>query len=194
MADSILVLGDSLSAAYGFELDRGWVYLLQQKLSSQANNDSPWLVVNASVSGETTAGGLARLPQLLEKHKPAITILALGANDGLRGLSIQGMRDNLAGMIRKSKQFGDVILFGMRLPPNYGNAYTQAFEQSFMTTANQYGVKYVPFFIRGVTENSKYMHIDNFHPNAAAQPKILANIWSTVKTVINAPAIPAHQE
>ena len=185
MADSILVLGDSLSAAYGFELDQGWVYLLQQRLSSQARDESPWKVVNASVSGETTAGGLARLPQLLEKHKPAIIILALGANDGLRGQSIQIVRSNLAAMVHKSKQFGDVILLGMRLPPNYGKAYTQAFEDSFTTIAKQSEVRYVPFFIRGVTENPEYMHIDNFHPNAAAQPKILSNIWPTVKIVID---------
>ena len=185
VADSILVLGDSLSAAFGFELDHGWVHLLQAKLASQDSDDNPWRVINASVAGETTAGGLARLPQLLDAHQPTIVILALGANDGLRGQSIQRMQLHLTAMIEQSQQVGEVILLGMRLPPNYGKAYTQAFENSYAEIAQQYGVHYVPFFIRGVTESEKTMQEDNFHPNALAQPQILANIWPTVTQVIS---------
>lgn len=183
IADSILVLGDSLSAAYGFELDQGWVHLLQQNLLSQESHNNSWTVINASVSGETTSGGLARLPQLLNQHKPSVTIIALGANDGLRGQSVQNMRSNLAAMVEDSKNFGAVILLGMRLPPNYGKAYTQAFENSFVAVASEFEINYIPFFIAGVTESSDNMQADNFHPNAAAQTHILANVWPTVKAV-----------
>ena len=181
----MLVLGDSLSAAYGFDLEQGWVHLLRQKLHSEKHHNDSWQVINASVSGETTAGGLARLSQLLAKHKPAVTIIALGANDGLRGQSIENMRVNLATMVQNSKEFGAVILLGMRLPPNYGRTYTQAFEDSYTKIANQYGISYVPFFINGVTENAEYMQADNFHPNANAQAKILENVWPTVTSVLN---------
>ena len=183
-ADSVLVLGDSLSAAYGFEIEQGWVNLLQAKLSTQNGYDNSWRVINASVSGETTAGGLARLPHLLEQHKPNITILALGANDGLRGKPTKVMYNNLVSMVEQSQQFGRVILLGMRLPPNYGRAFTEAFEKSYVTLAAEYELPYVSFFISGVTENPQYMQSDNYHPNAAAQTRILANIWPTVKSVI----------
>ena len=185
VADSILVLGDSLSAAFGFELDHGWVHLLQVKLSSQKGDNNSWHVINASVAGETTAGGLARLPQLLDSHQPKVIILALGANDGLRGQSIQRIHSHLTAMIEESQRFGKVILLGMRLPPNYGKAYTEAFERVYAEAAQQTGVHYVPFFIRGVTESTETMQEDNFHPNAAAQPQILANIWPAVAKVIN---------
>ena len=181
----MLVLGDSLSAAYGFDLDQGWVHLLQQKLHAGGNHNDSWQVINASVSGETTAGGLARLPQLLVKHKPAVTIIALGANDGLRGQSIENMRGNLATMVKNSKEFGAVILLGMRLPPNYGQAYTKAFEDSFTKIADQFGISYVPFFINGVTEIAEYMQTDNFHPNANAQAKILENVWPEINSVLD---------
>lgn len=184
VANSMLVLGDSLSAAYGFELEQGWVNLLRAKLSAQNYNNNSWSVINASVSGETTAGGLVRLPQLLKQHKPTVTILALGANDGLRGQSIKSLRTNLTSIIEQSQQFGDVILLGMRLPPNYGKAFTDAFEQSYVMLAEKYQLPYVSFFIDGVTENPEYMQLDNFHPNAAAQARILANIWPTIETVI----------
>lgn len=184
-ADSILVLGDSLSAAYGFQLDKSWVHLLQQNLQSSKNSNHSWRVINASVSGETTAGGLARLPQLLSKHKPVLTIIALGANDGLRGQSINIMRSNLATMVQNSKEFGTVVLLGMRLPPNYGRAYTEAFEESYTLIAKQYDVRYIPFFIAGVTENPELMQADNFHPNAKAQPTIFTNIWPTIKTAVD---------
>lgn len=185
IADSLLVLGDSLSAAYGFDLDQGWVNLLRQKLHSNKNYNDSWRVVNASVSGETTAGGLARLSQLLNKHKPTVTIIALGANDGLRGQSIENMRANLATMVKNSKEFGAVILLGMRLPPNYGQAYTQAFEDNYSKIADQYEISYVPFFINGVTESAEYMQADNFHPNANAQERILENVWPTVNSVLD---------
>ena len=184
IADSILVLGDSLSAAYGFDLDKGWVHLMRQKLHSGENHES-WQVINASVSGETTAGGLARLSQLLDKHKPAVTIIALGANDGLRGQSIEHMRVNLATMVNNSKEFGAVVLLGMRLPPNYGQAYTRAFENSFSEIADQYDISYVPFFINGVTESTEFMQADNFHPNANAQARILDNVWPAIHAVLD---------
>ena len=156
-----------------------------QKLHSGKNHNDSWQVINASVSGETTAGGLARLSQLLNNHKPAVTIIALGANDGLRGQSIENMRVNLATMVKNSKEFGAVILLGMRLPPNYGRAYTQAFEDSYSKIANQYNISYVPFFINGVTENADYMQADNFHPNANAQTRILENVWPAVNSVLD---------
>ncbi len=184
VADSMLVLGDSLSAAYGFDLNQGWVHLLRQKLHSGKSQSDAWRVINASVSGETTAGGLARISQLLNKHKPSVTIIALGANDGLRGQPIEIMRANLATMVKNSKEFGAVILLGMRLPPNYGRAYTQAFEDSFSKIAEQYNISYVPFFINGVTENAEYMQADNFHPNANAQARILENVWPVVNSVL----------
>ena len=184
IADSLLVLGDSLSAAYGFELDQGWVHLLQKKIHSQTQNGSSWQVVNASVSGETTAGGLARLPQLLRKYEPTVTIIALGANDGLRGQSVKSMHANLAAMVKNSKQFGDVILLGMRLPPNYGRSYTKAFAETYTSVASEYKIDYVPFFIDGVTEQPEFMQADNFHPNEHAQPRILANVWPTINSVV----------
>ena len=184
IADSIMIVGDSLSAAYGFELEKGWASLLQQKLDTSSEYTS-WDVINASVAGETTAGGLARLPELLSRYNPEIIVLALGANDGLRGQPIEQLRQNLRAMIRLSRESGYVLLLGMKLPPNYGKAYTNAFEQSFASLATEFEIEYLPFFIRGVTEYLHYMQADNFHPNAAAQQRILDNIWPVMKTVID---------
>ncbi len=183
LADSILVLGDSLSAAYGFDLEKGWVHLMQQKLDEL--DDASWQVINASVAGETTAGGLARLPELLDKYKPDLTILALGANDGLRGQSLEQFRYNLGAMIEQSSEAGRVLLLGMKLPPNYGKSYTNAFEYSYTAVAAEFEIEYVPFFIDGVTEKIHYMQADNFHPNAEAQEIILDNIWPAIQSIID---------
>lgn len=183
-ANSILVLGDSLSSAFGFEQSLGWVQQLDDKLSIHTAHDTSWRVVNASIAGETTAGGVARLPALLNKYKPKICILALGANDGLRGLALSNMRENLRIMIEGCHHYGQVILLGIQLPPNYGKAYTSAFSKVYASLAERYELIFVPFFIEGVTEKSEYMQADNMHPNAAAQPFILDNVWPSIKGVV----------
>lgn len=185
-ANSILVLGDSLSSAFGFANNQGWVYKLEKKIAVQTTNDTSWRVVNASIAGETSAGGVARLPTLLDKYQPDICILALGANDGLRGLDLQQLRANLQTMIEACREYGDVILLGMRLPPNYGKAYTTAFAKVYSSLAMRYELALVPFFIDGVTENRDLMQADNLHPNAAAQSFILDNVWPTVREKLSA--------
>lgn len=183
-ANSILVIGDSLSSAFGFEQRLGWVQLLEKKIATLETNDTSWQVVNASIAGETTAGGVARLDALLDKYQPRACILALGANDGLRGLALKSMRMNLLGMIESCHQYGQVILLGMQLPPNYGKAYTQAFMTVYVSLAEEYDLLFVPFFIEGVTENPTYMQADNLHPNATAQPLILENVWPSVRRLV----------
>ena len=174
---TILVMGDSLSAAHGIELEQGWVNLLQNRLIEKQSENRTWQIVNASVSGETTAGGLARLPDLLAKHKPQLCIIELGANDGLRGMLIKNMKNNLNNMISLCKQYGEVLLLGMRLPPNYGKSYTTAFEQSYEDLAKENEIPFVKFFLKGFADDEKYFLPDGFHPNAAAQEKILTNVW-----------------
>ena len=174
---TILVMGDSLSAAHGIELEQGWVNLLQNKLIENQSEKRSWQIINASVSGETTAGGLARLPGLLERHKPQLCIIELGANDGLRGMQIKNMQKNLDNMIKQCKQYGEVLLLGMRLPPNYGKIYTSAFEQSYEDLAKENEIPFVPFFLKGFADDQKFFLPDGFHPNAVAQEKILANVW-----------------
>lgn len=174
---TILVMGDSLSAAHGIELEQGWVNLLQIKLIENQSEKRTWNIVNASVSGETTAGGLARLPELLERHKPQLCIIELGANDGLRGMLIRNMKSNLDKMIKQCKRYGQVLLLGMRLPPNYGKTYSSAFEQCYEDLAKEHEIPFVPFFLKGFADDDKYFLPDGFHPNAAAQEKILVNVW-----------------
>lgn len=174
-APAVLVFGDSLSAAYGIARDAGWVNLLAQRLEA---SKPPMRVVNASVSGETTAGGLTRLPELLAAHKPAITVLELGANDGLRGLPLRQSGDNLKAMIRLAKKQGSqVLLVGMRLPPNYGGAYTRKFQALFGEIARSEKVRLVPFLLEGMAGQQERFQADGLHPVAEAQPVLLENVW-----------------
>lgn len=181
-APVILVLGDSLSAAYGIDQNAGWVALLQKRLTEQSYN---YRVVNASVSGETTRGGLTRLPQALRTHRPAIVIVALGANDGLRGLTVQEMRNNLAAVIEQSRQNrAKVLLIGMRLPPNYGPAYTKKFHDVYTGLAGRYHIPFVPFLLEGVATDFSLMQRDGLHPTAEAQPMILENVWQEMARMV----------
>ena len=178
----ILVLGDSLSAAYGIALEDGWVALLQGRLRARGLD---WRVVNAGLSGDTTAGGLTRLPELLERHRPAILIVELGANDGLRGLKPTLVRDNLARIIQAGRAAGSrVLLTGIRLPPNYGAAYNQAFQAVFQDLAAAQGVPLVPRLLAGVAEDRALMQADGVHPGAAAQPRILDNVWPVLEPLL----------
>jgi acyl-CoA thioesterase-1 len=171
----ILVFGDSLSAGYGIQVNRGWVSLLAQKLAQQGYG---FQVVNASVSGETTAGGLARLPRALSLHHPAIVILELGANDGLRGLPLAPAQANLAQMIRLARTAGaSVLLLGILMPPNYGERYNQAFRQMYQDLAQSFGAPLVPFLLDGVALHADLMQADGLHPNERGQPLLLANVW-----------------
>lgn len=174
-APVILVVGDSLSAAHGIDRQKGWTGLLQQRLGQQG---FPHRVVNASISGDTTAGGLARLPAALEQHRPAIVILELGANDGLRGLSLVQVRRNLGRMIDLAQQHGArVLLLGMRMPPNLGPLYTEKFQAVYRELAQEKRVPLVPFLLEGVARDPALMQSDGLHPNGAAQPRLLDNVW-----------------
>ena len=181
-APAILVLGDSLSAAYGLDKDQGWVSLLSKRLAREGYE---YEVVNASVSGETTRGGLTRLPRELERHHPAIAIVELGANDGLRGLSLADMRSNLATIIEKLQAGGTrVVLVGMRLPPNYGSAYTEQFAEIYSKLARRYDVRLVPFLLDGVANHRALFQADGLHPVAVAQPTLLENVWRELKPML----------
>lgn len=181
-AGTILVYGDSLSAAYGISQDQGWVRLLEARLKSEKRNYS---VANASISGETTSGGLSRMKQVLERHKPAITVIELGANDGLRGLSVAEMRKNLDAMIAQARAAGSrVVLVGIKLPPNYGADYNRAFEGTFTDLAKVHKTGLVPFLFEGFAEKREYYLPDNIHPTAAAQPILLENVWKALKPML----------
>ena len=174
-APVILVMGDSLSASHGIDQQRGWVSLLAARLQREG---FPYRVVNTSISGETTAGGLSRLDPALARHQPAIVIIELGANDGLRGLPLTQMRNNLQKMIVDAKNHGArVLLIGMRLPPNYGPRYTRAFQNIYLELTKENGIAVLPFLLEGVSEKREWMQPDNLHPVAAAQPKLLENVW-----------------
>ncbi len=181
-ARTILVLGDSVSAGYGIKVEEGWVALLQQRLRQQGYG---YRVINASVSGETTTGGLTRLPRALERHKPAIVVLELGGNDGLRGLPLATTRANLVRMIQLSQQAGArVVLVGMKIPPNYGPRYTQGFEQIFSDLAREYRLPLVPFLLDKVALTAGMMQDDGLHPTARGQPVMLDNVWPTLRGVL----------
>ena len=182
-APAILVFGDSISAGYGLpRVDRGWVALLQAKLKTEGYGDE---VVNASVSGETTAGGLARLPRALGLHHPAVVVLELGGNDGLRALPIEQMRENLARMIDLAKGAGaKVLLLGMRIPPNYGPQYTQQFSAVYADLARDKHVPLVPFLLNDVALHPDLMQADGVHPVEAAQPLLLATVWPTLEPLL----------
>ena len=175
---TILVMGDSLSAAYGLEVSQGWVALLQARLKAQGYD---YTVVNGSVSGETTEGGLTRLPKELATSKPSIVILELGANDGLRGLPLNTVQDNLGRMITLSSKGGaKVLLLGIMLPPNYGPDYTRGFSRIYRSLAKHYQVPLLPFLLEGVAEHRELLQADGLHPIAAAEPKVLDNVWPTL--------------
>ena len=174
----ILVLGDSLSAEYGLPRGSGWVSLLEQQLSKER---SPWLVFNASISGETTAGGLSQLPSLLNQKKPGIVMIELGANDALRGLSLDESKNNLQKMFVMSKQSGaKVLLFGMQIPPNYGQKYTAQFKALYPALANKEKVALLPFFLDGVATKPELFQADRIHPNVQAQSVLFKNVWGSM--------------
>jgi acyl-CoA thioesterase-1 len=181
----VLVVGDSLSAENGLARGRGWVALLQQRLAQKAPG---WQAVNASVSGDTTAGGRSRLPSLLAQHKPAVVVIELGGNDALRGLPLDATRENLAAMTRAAKAAGaKVVLTGMQLPPNYGRRYGEEFAQSYAAVARAEGAALVPFLLRGVGDGPDpyaMFQPDRIHPTAEAHPIMLDNIWPVLQPLL----------
>jgi len=179
---NILVLGDSISAAYGMSLEQGWVAQLADHLRQQS---AGFNVVNASISGETTAGGLRRLPALLQEHLPKLVIIELGANDGLRGYPLTTLQDNLAQLAQLSQQAGArVILLPMEIPPNYGPRYTSGFRESFTQVATSTDSVLAPFMLDGFATDPKFMQEDGIHPTVAAQPLILEKVLPTVTAVL----------
>ncbi|PTQ70446.1 arylesterase [Pseudomonas sp. GV071] len=181
-ASTVLVVGDSISAGLGLETSQGWVNLMQKRLEEGGFAQK---VVNASISGDTSAGGLARLPALLAEHKPALVIIELGGNDGLRGQPPAQLQQNLASMVEQSQQAGaKVLLLGMRLPPNYGERYNKAFAAAFSNLAAEKQVPLVPFFLEGVGGVPELMQADGIHPAAGAQSKLLDNAWPAVKPLL----------
>jgi len=184
-ASVILIVGDSLSAGYGLPADTGWPTLLQRRLASERY---PYTVVNASISGDTTAGGRARLDALLAQHRPIVTVIELGGNDGLRGGNVDAMRQNLDAMAASAQKQGSrVLLVGMRMPPNYGPAYVQRFDASFAAVASARKIALVPFLFEGFAENEAMFQPDRFHPTQAAQPQLLDNVWRALKPLLGSP-------
>ncbi|MEW5879615.1 MAG: arylesterase [Pseudomonadota bacterium] len=180
----VLVLGDSLSAEYGLPRDTGWVKLLADRI---AQDGAQYSVVNASISGETTSGGRTRLPALLKQHRPAIVVIELGGNDGLRGLPVSAMRDNLSAMIDASLDAGArVLLVGVRVPPNYGRDYAERFASTFEELARTRKVALAPFLLDGFADRLEYFQPDRIHPNEKAQPLMLANVWPHLKPLLAA--------
>ncbi len=181
-AATILIYGDSLSAAYGIGQKEGWASLLEERLKQQKLDYS---VANASISGETTSGGVARIEAALERFKPAVVVVALGANDGLRGLPIAEMKANLARIVRAAQARGArVLIVGMRMPPNYGTKYTQAFEQAFAELARELKTGYVPFLLEGIADRREMFLADQIHPSAQAQPIILDTVWKALRPLL----------
>jgi acyl-CoA thioesterase-1 len=178
----VLVLGDSLSAEYGLGRGDGWVALLEKRI---ADNNLKFDIVNASISGETTSGGKSRLPALLEKNRPAVLIVELGANDGLRGLPLAETRKNLQDIVSAAKKANArVLLVGMQLPPNYGTDYTKRFAALFPALAKDSKVALVPFLLEGVVTQPQLFQADRIHPTAAAHPIILDNVWPHLKPLL----------
>ncbi len=179
---SILVLGDSLSGAWGIDTDQGWVALLQQQITQEGYD---YRVINASVSGDTTRTGLTRLNAALERHTPSIVIVALGGNDGLRGLAFSEIENSLAGIIERSRQSGArVLLAGVRLPPNYGPVYNEQFAALYLRLAERYEIPLVPRILDQVAENRELMQADGIHPTAEAQPRIMQNVWAGLEPML----------
>ncbi|BAN49034.1 arylesterase [Metapseudomonas resinovorans] len=182
VAGTVLVVGDSISAAFGLESSQGWVSLLEKRLAEKGFEQR---VVNASISGDTSAGGLSRLPALLAEHKPELVIIELGGNDGLRGQPTAQLQQNLASMIDSAKgQGASVLLLGMRLPPNYGARYTTAFANVYSALATEKQVPLVAFFLEGVGGVPGMMQSDGIHPNLQAQPRLLDNLWPTLEPML----------
>lgn len=178
----ILIYGDSLSAAYGISQQQGWPTLLQKKLIVKHYQ---YDVINTSISGETTSGGLSRLTAVLDEFKPNIIILELGANDGLRGLPLKEMTQNLSAMITLSKKYkAKVLLVGMRIPPNYGPKYTASFSQTYKQLSQQHKISLVPFMLESVAAKPALIQEDGLHPNTLGQPFILENIWSKLQVML----------
>ena len=181
----LLVLGDSLSAEYGLARGSGWVALLQQRLQDEGK---AWSVVNASISGETTAGGRSRLPALLKTHQPGVVVIELGGNDALRGLSLTMSTENLQAMIEASRAAGArVLLLGMQVPPNYGADYNRQFGQMYAQLAQKNQARLVPFFLQGLadgTDATRWFQADRIHPNAQAQPRMLDKVWPELKKLL----------
>jgi len=174
----ILVLGDSLSAEYGLSRGSGWVNLLEQQL---LQDRSPWLVFNSSISGETSTGGLSRLPSLLEQKRPGIIIIELGANDALRGLPLSETESNLRNMIVKAKKSGaKVLLLGLQIPPNYGQKYTAQFKALYPTLAREENIQLLPFFLEGIATRPELFQADRIHPNEQAQSILFKNVWGSM--------------
>lgn len=179
---TILVLGDSISAGYGLKVEESWVALLGARIKAQGYG---YKVVNASVSGETTSGGIARLPRALSLHKPEIVVIELGANDGLRGIALEVTRANLEKLIRTAQASkARVALLGMRIPPNYGPRYTEGFSAAYGELAREFGTSYVPFLMQDVALKPKLMQADGLHPTAEAQPLLLETAWPAIKSLL----------
>nr|WP_306173607.1 arylesterase [Limnobacter humi] len=176
-------MGDSLSAAYGLPVEQGWVALMERRLKQKFPHCQ---LTNASISGETTAGGKTRLPALLRQHKPTQVILELGANDGLRGLPIETMKNNLASMIDMARRArAQTVLVGMQIPPNYGPAYSRRFGETFTELARQNKLPLVPFLLDGFAQNPDAFQADGIHPNAASQPRMVDNVWPALAGMLN---------
>ena len=183
MAKSIVVLGDSISAGYGIDVNMGWVSLLQQKFK-QASSD--YVMRNESISGDTSAGGLARIDQVLSRHQPAVVLIELGANDGLRGLSPQEMKRNLTEIVKRCEKTGaKAMLLGMKIPPNYGKRYIEMFYNIYPQLSTELKVALVPFILEDVALHPEMMQADGLHPNALGQPLIAQKVWSHLQPLLN---------
>jgi len=179
----LLILGDSLSAGYGMDREDSWVNLLNLRFQEYGYS---YRILNSSISGDTSQGGLARLPRLLDRYTPEIVIIELGANDGLRGINPDITRENITSMIQQSQSIGArVLLAGIKLPPNYGTAYLEKFESMYGDLATEYGTLLVPFFMQGVALNPEFLQADNIHPNEAGQPVLLDNVWKVLEPALS---------
>lgn len=179
---TLLVFGDSLSAGYGIPREDAWPRLLQERLAEEGYD---YRVVNTSRSGETTAGGVRRLPETLDEHEPEVAVLQLGGNDGLRGLPVEQMRRNLGRMIETALDGGSrVLLVGIRIPPNYGQAYVERFEAVYPELAQEYDIPLVPFLLEGVWDRAEMMQDDRIHPTSAAQPRMLDLVWEELEPLL----------
>jgi len=188
-AQIILIVGDSLSAAYGIPVERGWVSLLQQRLDSEGY---PYRIVNASISGDTTANARARLTPALASHEPAVVLLEVGGNDGLRGLSLKEMKSNLAAMISSAREVGaQVMLVGVQLPPNYGPRYTERFQAIYHELARERDLTLLPSLVDGIGTAWNLMQSDGIHPNVAAQPLIVDRVWKELEPLLDQRSNPA---
>lgn len=182
----VLILGDSLSAGYGIDIEQSWASLLQTRLETKGYEHR---VVNASISGETTEGGAERIGPALERFEPSVVVIELGGNDGLRGFPPNRMRANLERMIEASREAGaEVVLLGIRIPTNYGVRYTKAFEAVFKEVAEKFELPWISFFLEGVATDENLMLADGIHPNAEAQPIMLDNAWPVIEAALTAPA------